>query len=59
MYCVISVTFKCHIRNELIMNTKKILKNQGLIPKTSQSNEMNIFGLLSLLIVLSAVVYFS
>ena len=59
MYCVSSVTLKCHIRNESIMNTKKILKNQGLIPKTSQSNEMHIFGFFSLWIVLSAVVYFS
>jgi hypothetical protein len=41
------------------MNTKKILKNQGLIPKTSQSNEMHIFGFFSMWIVLSAVVYFS
>jgi len=59
MYCVISVTIKRHKRNESTMNTKKILKSQGLIPKTSQANEMHMFGFFSLWVVLTAVVYFS
>jgi len=41
------------------MNTKKLLKQQGLIPKTSQANEMHMFGFFSLLVVLTAVIYFS
>jgi len=41
------------------MNTKKILKKQGLIPKNSQANEMQFFGFVSLWFVLAAVIYFS
>tara|TARA_B110000305_G_scaffold197371_1_gene222956 strand:+ start:3197 stop:3322 length:126 start_codon:yes stop_codon:yes gene_type:complete len=41
------------------MNTKKILKNQGLIPKASQANEMQIFGFFSLWFVLASIIYFS
>jgi len=41
------------------MNTKKILKQHGLIPKTSKANEMQMFGFISMWVVLSAVIYFS
>ncbi|MDA8526675.1 hypothetical protein N9C68_03860 [Gammaproteobacteria bacterium] len=41
------------------MNTKKVLKQQGLLPKTSKANEMQLFGFLSMWVVLSAVIYFS
>jgi len=41
------------------MNTKKILKKQGLMPKNSQAHEMQIFGFFSLWFVLAAVIYFS
>jgi hypothetical protein len=41
------------------MNTKKVLKQQGLLPKTSTANEMQLFGFLSMWVVLSAVIYFS
>ena len=59
VYCVILVTNKCHLRNYSIMNTKKILKKQGLMPKNSQAHEMQIFGFFSLWFVLAAVIYFS
>ena len=41
------------------MNTKKLLKKQGLMPKNSQAQEMQIFGFFALWFVLSAVIYFS
>jgi len=41
------------------MNTKKILKQQGLLPKASKAHEMQLFGFLSMWVVLTAIVYFS
>jgi hypothetical protein len=41
------------------MNTKKVLKQQGLLPKTSKLNEMQMFGFFSMWIVLAAVIFFS
>jgi hypothetical protein len=41
------------------MNTKKLLKKQGLMPKNTQPNEMQVFGFFSLWFVLAAVIYFS
>tara|TARA_B100000780_G_C21020029_1_gene408784 strand:+ start:703 stop:828 length:126 start_codon:yes stop_codon:yes gene_type:complete len=41
------------------MNTKKMLRKQGLIPKNSQAREMLIFGFFSLWFVLAAFIYFS
>jgi len=41
------------------MSTKEILKEQGLIPKNSQAQEMQVAGLYSLWVVLAALIYFS
>ncbi|MDA9633801.1 hypothetical protein N9T33_02030 [Pseudomonadota bacterium] len=41
------------------MNTKKVLKQHGLLPKASKINEMQMFGFLSMWVVLSAVIFFS
>ena len=41
------------------MNTKTVLKDQGLMPANSQAQEMMIVGFISLWVVLAAVLYFS
>ncbi len=41
------------------MNTKTVLKDQGLMPANSQAQEMIIVGFISLWVVLAAVLYFS
>ena len=41
------------------MNTKTVLKDQGLMPANSQAQEMMIVGFISLWVVLAAVCYFS
>ena len=41
------------------MTTKEILTKQGLMPKDSQAQEMQIAGLYSLWFVLVALIYFS
>ena len=41
------------------MNTKTVLKDQGLMPAKPQAQEMMIVGFISLWVVLAAVLYIS